>query len=493
MIRKWIYKLRYILIILSALLGLLGLSWTFWACLDYWSWSNWVDYCYDVWSVNYIPCNTTDKNCSFEFDSYWNFWGDLNYFWGVVQLFSNTFYSAYGWRNWNFVKLNNRNSESWNLYTFSWACYWSLINDNIRDYWARAFVWEPCFSSVVLWSSSFSNLELFWSIDMIFASYVNEAVRFCFASSSSSEVLCFFESDWITSSTSSPSWITAPYNLVNIWSNFFTLSPFNTPWWGWSISLPLSSDDLLRYFRERYGWSDSMCYVWTNTTAMWWDNVSFQYWTWATIFELFNSIYWAWNWTQYIVNVWTWINSWLLNYNYWFNWSNNCYNYYSWWQVVSDCSYTRFPFAWQKTAIYFMADLLNSRGVSDDWNLWYEFAVFCDNVFNWSDSAPIKEGSALQSNSSSYITYQNLYYWTSSVINSWDQLSEIFWTWNWYNDWNTSSWVVDLDSFFNKFNWFIDNFSSYFIRSDYQSTRAILPDYIIVAFCLILLFGIIRK
>lgn len=499
MIRKWIYKLRYILIILSALLWILGLSNSFWYEI--------IQNCYsNNWYSNNQCWDITD-----EFFQYRNWYNKIDTNFNFIYQSTDDYNVFYLQEDWIFLYWWEDHKLHYKWDQFSWLI-WNVCvvwSDNINDIWSRcgyAVGWENinwCWANYNEDNSIFYNTNwnfdkvyfLPWYIDWLYNNWWGWVICWvkwkgavCFALNQiwSAWLTCWFLT-----------WYSQDINIKDYWlselSSYFWSSPFNGAWGGWNISLNLSSDDLLRYFRERYGWSDSMCYVWTNTTAIWWDNVSFDYWTWATIFELFNSIYWAWNWTQYIVNVWTWINSWLLNYNYWFNWSNNCYNYYSWWQVVSDCSYTRFPFAWQKTAVYFMADLLNSRGVSDDWNLGYEFAVFCDNVFNWSDSAPIKEGSALQSNSSSYITYQNLYYWTSSVINSWDQLSEIFWTWNWYNDWNTSSWVVDLDSFFNKFNWFIDDFSSYFIKSDYQSTRAILPDYIIVAFCLILLFGIIRK
>lgn len=48
MIRKWLYKLRYFLILLSALLWLLGLS------SSYWAWQDPV-YIRQIWTYGYNP------------------------------------------------------------------------------------------------------------------------------------------------------------------------------------------------------------------------------------------------------------------------------------------------------------------------------------------------------------------------------------------------------------------------------------------------------
>ena len=486
MIRKWLYKIRYILIILSALLWILGLSNSFAAesFVSTWVSDVWYDLTTYQWNVN-TEYNNFSSTSTLIVDSFWNFLTNSTY--KAFEINSSPSYILY-WNNNDIDFIYQRK-----IVSNSWWCYNSSfvkVPSNCWNYWYSINEIKYLKQWNIIKYAILSD----WAISP--ATWYNYRVMyFCFYTDSN-ESLCV--KSWVPTDFSDnaqlialcweENWCSAGVYESLYWNSAFYGGSSN--WW--STNLTLSSDELLRYFHERYGWSDSMCYVWTNTSAVWGDSVSFDYGSGATIFELYDSIYWSWNWADYIFSVWRFINTWLLNYNYWFNWANNCYSYYSWWVVQQNCSYTVFPFAWQKTAIYFMADLLYNNWVWEDWNLWYEFAVFCDNVFNGNSAAPIKEGSALASNSSSYISYQNLYYWTSTIIQSWSWLSEIFWTWNGYNDWSVNSWSVDLWTFFDKFNWFIDDFSSYFVRSS-SSTNPILPSYIIVAFSLILLFGIIRK
>lgn len=509
MIRKWIYKFRYILIIWSALLGLLGASWTFGYNVIEDCYTNaWISP-YTVRCVEFDPwesitydwlLNSVDNLLNFKFDDLYNFFYTSWYSYNI----SNSIF----WNNsWKLNLMHQWNYWGMKLYEYSWLCYSSSSDPSV--FWVEcSSVSRPCVSTV---NTSIEDFYTYWAshnINKVYYLPATRCINWGCSSKFNGDSLCLVYDDWtycftMASTVGCSAWnnifsaiteienkCTTNWNcleeLTNLW--YVWESPFVWGGWGWSSSVvPAPSTYYYEYLKNRYWRVENDCKVWTNLTAMWWDSVNFDYWSWADIFELYDSLYWTWSWTDYIVKVWTWINWRLLNYNYWFNWSNNCYQYYSWGQIYSDCSYTNFPFAWQKTAIYFMTDLLNSKGVNSDWNLGYEFAVFCDYALHWENASPIKEGSALLSNINNYYNYEQLLLWDGPRMD----FEKFFGTGDWYNDWEEENYDLNLDKLMDKFTSFTDMFTDYFIRP--FNWEPILPRYIIVALILILLFRLFLK
>jgi len=299
------------------------------------------------------------------------------------------------------------------------------------------------------------------------------------------------------------------FNIENF-SSRISYSPFNWQswWWDWwDYNFNDLSSDAIRYF-ENMWFRKSMCYVWTNdlTTDYWSWIYSFQSWTWKTIFDLFESEYIDIDetdrWLQAVSN---WLNSRLWNYDKrfstdWQPWYKLFYssvdelihvNYYWQWDTPV------FPFLNNPYAIYFMASNISTYTqyksmfdyegdeVVDYCNLKLNGWTFEDMI-----STPIKD--SIVNNKSNNIWWN--YFWSWSW--GWWDWSFIWWwtgwtgvieyTWTWSDLQFTGD--VDLKSFFDN----ALNEMKNAIWNMQNPLTWVLPNYLIFALLLVVLFKILR-
>lgn len=446
------------------------------------------------------------KNANFE---YWTNWNKVfSFYGGDTALYPSlrTFFRTVD--TWNVKWLYNINScEGWyscsNIHTaiqaqwfvksFCLTWYLGICDSYSYDAWLF-YNWQDY--------SNPDSLTFVSGYKWITDSYRNYQYAYlCFNYQSFNKSACFyFNRAYPTSNWQNwkAYWYNPFWNDLSLaeFKNFITTSPFQWNWQSnsnsdWSTSVVFNNStiqDVVDYFEQNpnYRFSKEICYVWTNdlTSPYWTSWLSYTYWKWKTIFELYESIYWTWHTDE---NVWVWINSRILNWQQWFLTSPEKRLYladYTGWNLVLRYENLTFPFANKPVAIYFMTNELMDNHVGDDWNQWYQFAVYCDYVLNWENAEEITKD-YVKNNIETFIDTRNKNVWKYQNP-GWDVNS---WFWSrlgvYDNTWDKQDFTSNFKNFFNKWTWQFDNYDN--------SLTAIIPDYILGFLVLLLLFKFLKR
>lgn len=464
MIRKWIYKLRYILIILSALLGLLGLSWTF----GYWSdptitrqiwtyWNNPYQQSFDIAVLNpWIPLTQTlwiTKNMFyFNKNNYWWWWEN-----GLPYVFiANDDYSA--WCEGYIEKYQSCSSISWdsinnctNIPVWQWtaeifrAFFSNVSNDDYYQFWAWWWdfwwVWFFRVSSEKLWQSiGWEWVYWIWGCG---SAWLTWSLNYWSMS---------FDLFQNSMGDNSPWWLPSGgggWTNINVWEDLTN----------WQVSNALSS----------YWFSKNICYWGLSASS---DYSSSIPWTWKTIFQIYNEFN-----PNSISNIVDW-------YSYYKNWYNDYpYFSFSWWTYITD-SHSPFLVNWN---FYLSAFRL--------FQYWEYYGVgfypasdiveYCDlllnknpdSLYTWDDWSSIVDNSSV-------IDYWSAIYralsWDIQLLYSWD-ISKLSW----------ENLNFDSQSFFS-------NLTAKFARLNNSDENLfqvvwIIPSYILVFMFALILIRMISK
>lgn len=304
MVKNWIRRLRYILIILTAVIGLLWLSSSF-------GYSAWVWTRLQVWDVeiSVLP--------------YWNFitsvWG---YSRSVLTLPNNSYVfwtperiGPYPYVHYNVVRPASALFEwffrgfyicddfTWTITEMPWNCSW------------YEFTW--------------SNLELlrgyltrityddFWYIDNIDWDRLSPPKFVVCVSTAVARSLCLYtESNWnlwqATLHLDNQSWSQIPQGYI--WNSPW--SPSNWGWGGWSILEGISdiTNGMVIKSYEKMGFTRDLCFGWIFS----WNQLITPPWTWNDLFSIYETnnplgFSWVYDWYNYYRywiedyrNIWTW-------------------------------------------------------------------------------------------------------------------------------------------------------------------------------------------
>lgn len=477
MIRKWIYKLRYILIILSALLWLLGLSNSFWYEIFQDCYSN-------NWYSNNQCWDITD-----EFFQYRNWYNKIDTNFNFIYQSTDDYNVFYLQEDWIFLYWWEDHKLHYKWDQFSWLI-WNVCvvwSDNINDIWSRcgyAVGWESinwCWANYNEDNSIFYNTNwnfdkvyfLPWYIDWLYNNWWGWVICWvkwkgavCFALN---QIWSAWSTCWFFT------WYSQDINIKDYWlselSSYFWSSPFNGAWGGWTninvwedltnwqVSNALSS----------YWFSKNICYWGLSASS---DYSSSIPWTWKTIFQIYNEFN-----PNSISNIVDW-------YAYYKNWYNDYpYFSFSWWTYITD-SHSPFLVNWN---FYLSAFRL--------FQYWEYYGVgfypasdiveYCDlllnknpdSLYTWDDWSSIVDNSSV-------IDYWSAIYralsWDMQLLYSWD-ISKLSW----------ENLNFDSQSFFSnlttKFAWLNNSDENLF------QVVWVIPSYILVFMFALILIRMISK
>ena len=455
MIRKRIYKLRYILVILSALLGLLGLSSSFWA---YWG-----DpfYMRQIWTLGYSPYSQSyditvlkswlpltsalwiTKNM-FYFHDWYYWWRETNglpyvYQRNDCQWFVKT-YKVCDSMTWSYEGINNCSSDI-NIWVWTAEIFRTFF-ENVSnsdyfafhrwgaDYWTT---WDFYISSDSLGDSiwrSVSNCNLTWSLnyqDISFDSFQN-----------------------------------------SMWDN----SPWGLPsgWGGWTIvntTSDLTNSQVVSALWS-YGFSKNICYGGVSASA---DYSSAIPWTWKTLFQLYNEF--NPNNISNVVDRYAYYKEWYIDYPQFT---------YSWGAYITD-PHSPFLSGWSFMLSVYRLFLFGDRY----WVSFYpasDIVEYCDlllnknpdSIYTWDDWSQVVWGAPIID------YYQSLY----NLL--WGDPQQIYDTWaiaslSWENlTRNSKEFFENLS---NKFSSSLDKIDSWIV--------GVIPNYILLFMFALILIRMISK
>ena len=297
MIKKWIYKLRYILIIFSALLWILGLSSSFGLELSYWYDSN--NNYYATWDVVYVYNRqwndieiTQEGNFITNTTYNWlQFWND-QYNWNWIFFWS-------GWDIYAFVQWKLSRNLGWCYNTTPWISPQSCWNYSdtiesmveINDWIAFNWFWiaSPWYVNIAYWST----------YDPAYICFYNNH-SYCVMLQSPENATATINSNPCNNWTYWCS-ISSYVSDLNGYSSFWIWGWIWDIAWGW---LDISNDMVIKNY-EDMGWNKSICYAWEWSG---WQLISAP-WTWFSIFDLYSTYNPLWFST---------ITEWYDYYRYWF-------------------------------------------------------------------------------------------------------------------------------------------------------------------------------
>lgn len=332
MIRKWIYKIRYILLILSALLGLLGVSWAF--AYEYrYTISNTPKYIEIIDNDRIINTQAAANwwDYSWTIDSIWNI--ETTYNWqdsmGIYLPINNPYNQIY---NSSSVFWNNDQLYYYNPYFqgyYSYFCTWSI--DNYVNQLDNDFI--KCLTPWNGWLLSWSvetNISYLTPIEEFNTNWVyhNNIVAFLYVDSNWQWNYNAVNSPfWFVYSDNSfvifPMYLDSPNNVANLtWSLGITLDNPMTFWkfdslnslkdvapivnWGWSVGWDITTDtwtftnyDAILWYGYVYWFSEAFCYWGYSLDNIFYptenpeDFTWFQLWSWAYIYDIYEAYSWT--------------------------------------------------------------------------------------------------------------------------------------------------------------------------------------------------------
>lgn len=299
MIKKRIYKLRYILIILSAILGLMWLSSSFWYSAQVWEFESIWDtetttlkywnFLSRAWGYSRELFVLSNQNYIFWTSS--NFWGYpyfhyLHNYWSVIEWLTQSFSLCD-----NFTWFIESMPQNCNSYDFA---DWNI--DLLRGYLK------------LVDNNSYWYAEHFWGDRISWAHFY-----YCVSTSSTRSVCLLNYWGGASLNLWSQSWAQVPAGYI--WS-----SPWSPSWWGWSVENGWSlrrgdiTNDMVIASYEAMGRSKAICYAW-----IWsWTTLVSAPWTWFDIFSIYNTYNPLW-----FENIISW-------YDYYREWFSNNRNLWSW-------------------------------------------------------------------------------------------------------------------------------------------------------------------
>lgn len=315
---KLIRSIRYVLVILSAILGLLGLSSAFWydyynscytleyygefPCIvasawetisynwDYNSVSNNLDFTYQS-SIDYKAFSIWIPDYSQRYTLFWNSSNlldiiyDLNTYWNRVDLVSLNYLCKYNWNDYTWAVNHCFGSSSNYVYTTD-SFYSTVVSNNLQS---EGFLYMPYRYS----NDSYNSYNSYWMWGLLCLKYTN--TYYC------------VNMWWNWSSDSYwnviQSWIAPKWNWLEYYSYMFSNSPIWSSSWGWSSSTPSYQDPvavnskIYQIFVQQW-YSDNLCYWGYSldnilTTSTWFDLSDIRLWSGANIFELYNVYSWG--------------------------------------------------------------------------------------------------------------------------------------------------------------------------------------------------------
>lgn len=486
MIKKWLYKLRYLLLILSSVLGLLWLSSSF-------AW-----YTRPIGVYWYNPyIQSFDINLT-------RAWNPLTQvLWYTKQVFV---LNQYAWYNWQLNFVAWWRWQKWLPYIYSrrvrWdSNYWSIAQWYIKSYsvcsellWSETTMPGNCtYSSVwsdtssIFWTflKSLSTWDYYYFDYYLDSPYRNDAQgSFCISSSFYWYSLCFSLNS--TDDLSDSLW------LENLdFDSLSSLLLYNPPswWWGWWAiwwDTPLEPDSEKVYYSDNnqiyfdtfkaIWYTEDLCYsnfslnnVVDIHTAYYDLFPSPSAWNWASIFDLYN------NWSYSVNNP----------FNAYFSWYSSRYNRLN----SSSDKGTMFImslYSWVSIWNYYIFDkLLNHEFIEAYETVSYkDYYSFCNMALNWFDPDWLFTWETS-------IWFDNIMI-SQPCIRNWTCISEswefIFSGANelWYFSW--SDWIIDV------FNRIYSNVKTLFkVDRSLVWTVWFLPDYIIFGFFMFVLLYLLKR
>lgn len=463
MIRKWIYKLRYILIILSAILWLMGLSSSF----GYWSdptitrqigvyWNNSYQPAFDIAVLkSWIPLTQalwiTKNMFYFNKENYWWWWEN-----GLPYVFlANDDYTA--WCEGYVDQYQVCDSLSWNeinncvnVPVWVWtaeifkAFFENVSNEDYFQYWAWGgdFGWTWFFrvSSESLWQS------IGW-----------QWVRWIWGCGSA----------WLTWSLGY-GYMSFDSFQNSMWDN----SPGGLPNWNWGGTIVNTTDDITNWnvveALNSYWFSKNICFGGVSASS---DYSTAIPWTWKSMFQLYQEF--NPNWISNIVDWYAYYKNWFADYPYFT---------YSWGAYITD---PRSPFLnnWDFMLSLYRLFLFGDRY----WVSFYpasDIVEYCDllinknpdSLYTWSDWGQVIWGAPV------------IDYWQSLYNLLWGDPQQIYDTWgiawlSWENQtWDSRTFFEDLS---NKFASSLDRFDS--------NVFWIVPSYILSVMFALIFIRLISK
>lgn len=462
MIRKWLYKLRYFLILLSALLWLLGLS------SSYWAWQDPV-YIRQIWTYGYNPYSQsfditvlnswlpltstlwiTKSMFYFENWHYWRRWEN-----GLPYVYVDNYTQWYIERYYTCTSIvwswNSPVSNCTRLPVSAWTpevfrAFFSNVSNN--DYFQFSKWWADFWTTWSFFVSSDKLWQAIWWDWAVWVGWPNGAGLTWSLGYSWITFDSFVNSMWDNSAWGVPSWSWG-WIVVNNWTSLTN----------WQVSNALWS----------YGFSKNICYWGVSSSA---DYSTAIAWTWKSIFQLYQEFNPLW-----ISNIVDW-------YSYYRNWYID-YPYFSlsWSTYITDPN-SPFLFSWN-----FMLSLYR---LIKFWEIYWvsfypssDIIEYCDLLINKDPNSEytgedwtsiVNNSTVIDYWSSIYASlswdYQQLYSWTIGNL-SWEDLK------------------FDSQSFFqnltDKFSRFMDFDESWF------KVVWIIPSYILVFMFALILLRIISK
>lgn len=390
----------------------------------------------------------------------------------------------WSWQILSYFEMLNYVKSHWWLIAYDFTFYhW-----NASDF-GLSFIWNGYyFQSVLGWSSS---VPAYWNVNNNPYWWIASPYNLNVSSSCST---------WdykVLLDTSFSNVVSKPMRLAG-WNYY---NPWEVTYNTWEKKSDL--DNYIDYYEYRYNWNEKMCYVWTNDLEhsfryFIWQSVPYEYWTGATLYQLYYSIY-SWFGSNKVRNLWSFINSWLINYaNVYVNVSEDDNRYIAQYNgpdtnvTILYTWYTNELFLGNLGAIYNMASVLYNS-FSYESTMWEEIAFYCDMKLNYN----------------SYNNWSLSFTWLVDLVTPWiverigDYLyydmpwstwfvSPVLWSWSIWND-IISSWYNIPDDvnptnlfkdYFEKINDLIRNFSPI---SDW-----IIPDWILFPMLFLIFYRIIR-
>lgn len=421
---------------------------------------------------------------------WWNTsWMPYMYFKWLYQWIPNNYYVCDEITWWTVQRVYNCSRNNLTIDSLSiLSSFFSTINSSV-DYWwyyTKEDTYHRYFNVCV------SSSELWHSLCFVFYT--------CTYNSSCPSSNCLLH-DWqgytnLTFSSIPDSIIWDSPWLSSWWWDWW--DPWDIEIWDWWIWL-FSDQSAINYFEKNYWRDERICYVWVdNYTDLYWTRVSFEEWSWLNIFQVFSWLYW----NTDLNKVYVWLNSRLINYNQWSvrmsDWLSPLYlaSYNSWTNKVNIYydDLTTSPFINNPVAVYFMANYIYDR--SPSYSMWSEVVSYCNLKINWWSFEEIIDES-VKNNITNYTEQSNINVWLNSDWTSKeiDRYTVLVWTWDFWSGFDVSweilqySWDIDL-------KWFFDNAINEMqsVIGDVNNPLTwVLPQYIIFALLLVILFKILKK
>ena len=483
-------------------------------------WSNRLAY-QSVWDREYLDNYWFLVDEYSNFDTFYNSWTDLLVLYYPPYWWANG-RQIYGWIDWKLYYYGDYNwwpryKSQWFIKNFMKTTKQDLFDVNSSDNPYRNYHNNLTASEFYSLDLKFTNIYTMSTFGSQNALASLTFRTFCLEEENWEDIYCrscnVHDNQWTDIYTClSEIENSQNYNI----SDFDSLSSisFDFSPWGWSgpaypdISYTWTFEDeidsTIAYYEYRYNWNENMCYVWTNDLEhslryFIWQWVPYEYWTGATLYQLYYSIY-SWFGNNKIRNLWSFINSWLINYQMvydtiWeddiryvanYNWPDtNVTILYTW--------YTNELFLGNLGAIYNMASVLYNSYMQES-TMWEEVAYYCDIKLNYQN----------------YKNWTLSFTWLQDLVTPWiiervgDYISRDMpwstwyiqpdmWSWSIWNDIVSSWYAIPEDinptnlfkDYYDKMNNLVRNFVP-------ANWTWIIPDWILFPMLFLIFYRIIR-